>query len=124
MRIALIAVLTVMHMCLADDANRCYFIGEVDWDNADFAVVQVSSNDGTVIRDSLHLSSPGTYSIPEQEPWWSNYFIEANEYWRVDCWLMLHGSSVPVPQSHSYIYFPDDFYLSYGVYYCVSDFGW
>jgi hypothetical protein len=117
--------------CVADEGNRCFFNGEVGWEDedVDFAVVQFNTwdqlNEVWVFVDSIHVDSPGYYIHPSQQPWWSNYYVEELDPWQVYCWLVEHGgSTVPLPQHHSWIFFPDDFTYRDGCWYCSSSFSW
>jgi|GEM_PF-2562097 hypothetical protein len=119
---ALIALLCILvAVAVADDADRCYFTGSVSWagNEADYAVIQLS-NDKSGFEDSLHLAEPDDYSFG----WFSTYTIIHNQPWRLDCWLMLHGQTVPMPKYRALIMFPDDWECVNYVWYCRSTFEW
>jgi hypothetical protein len=103
---------------LATD-EQCYFIGSVTWDgeDADYAVVMISDHAGFV--DSLHLASPDSYSFG----YYSVSRVVSQEPWRLDCWLVLDGETVPLPQFAAGLTWPDSFDYNQS-WFCRIPFEW
>lgn len=60
--IATIALLTAAVAYASEE--QCYFNGTVDWgDEADYAVVKLSRDDGHVIEDTVHVAEPGGFYL-------------------------------------------------------------
>ncbi|NLP05436.1 hypothetical protein GX411_05765 [Candidatus Fermentibacteria bacterium] len=101
--------------------EQCYFNGTVDWgDEADYAVVKLSCDDGHEVVDTLHVADPGG---PYEFGWYTTEFVNSNEEWRVDCWLVLHGETVPTPKFAAGLTWPESFRYNQS-YYCTICFEW
>lgn len=89
---------------LATD-EQCFFVGSVTWDGeaVDYAVLMISDHAGYV--DSLHFASPDSYSFGD----FSVSRVVSQEPWRLDCWLVLDGETVPLPQFAAGLTWPDSF---------------
>jgi hypothetical protein len=70
--------------------------------------------------DSLHLAEPDNYSFG----YYPASRVIDGEPWRIDCWLVLDGEAVPLPQFVAGITWPDSFEWSGGFWICRNPFSW